>query len=85
MYHSVSTYQSILAGPSPASPPPGLLQGICPPFESRERGICKFCAARGPGIYQPRGYSRTFETHVVSYQNITTEVNNEKKKKDWAL
>ena len=51
-------------------PPPGLLRGICPPYQSRGRGICKFCAARGPGICQPRGHSRAFHTHAVSYQNI---------------
>ena len=36
-------------------PPPGLLRGICPPYQSRGWGICKSCAARGPGICQPRG------------------------------
>ena len=54
-------------------PPPGLLQGICPPCQSRRRGICKFCSARGPGICQPRGHSRAFDTHAVSYQNITAQ------------
>ena len=44
------------------APSPGLL-----------RGICKFCAARGPGICQPRGHSRGFDTHAVSYQNIATQ------------
>ena len=33
--------------------PPGLLQGICPPCQSRGWGICKVCAARGPGICNP--------------------------------
>ena len=32
-----------------------------------------FCSARGPGICHPRGYSRAFDTHAVSYQNITTQ------------
>ena len=54
----------------PVPPPPGLLRGICPPYQSRRRGICKFCAALGPGICQPRVYSRAFHTHAVSYQNI---------------
>ena len=54
----------------PVPPPPGLLRGICPPYQSRGRGICKFCAARRPGICQPRGHSRAFHTHAVSYQNI---------------
>ena len=37
------------------------------------RGICKFCTARGPGICQPRGHSRAFDTYAASYQNITTQ------------
>ena len=31
------------------------------------------CTARGAGICQPRGQSRAFDTHAVSYQNITTQ------------
>ena len=56
------------------APPPRLLRGICRPCQSRGWGICKFCAARGPGICQPRGLSRAFDTHAVSYQNITTRL-----------
>ena len=62
-------HQSITPVPSP----PGLLRGICPPCQSRGWGICKFCTARGPGICQPPGHSRAFDTHAVSYQNITTQ------------
>ena len=62
-------HQSIPAAPSP----PGLLRGIFPPCQSRGWGICKFCTARGPGICQPPGHSRAFDTHAVSYQNITTQ------------
>ena len=72
MYHSVSTGIYVSVNCSCAQPP-RLLQGICPPFQSQGWSICKFCAARGPGICQSRGYSRTFETHAVSYQNITTQ------------
>ena len=61
-YASVS---SSCAQPPQPPPPPGLLRGVCPPCQSR--GICKFCAARGPG------YSWAFDTHMVSYQNITTQ------------
>ena len=57
--------------PSPL--PPVLLRSICTPCQSRGWGICKFCTARGPGIRQPRGHSRGFDTHAVSYQNITTQ------------
>ena len=60
-------------GPPPPPPPPGLLRTICPPCQSSGWVICKFCNARGPGICQPRGHSRAFDTHAVSYQNITTQ------------
>ena len=67
-------HQSIPPAPSPPHPPPpGLLRGICTPCQSRGWGICKFCTARGPGICQPPGHSRAFDTHAVSYQNITTQ------------
>ena len=57
-----------------AQPPtPGLLRGICPTCRSRGWGICKFCSAREPGICQPRGHFRAFDTHAVSYQNISTQ------------
>ena len=71
--HFKLMYQSIPAAPTSSSPPPGLLRAICSPFQSQGWGICKFCAARVPGICQPRGYSRAFEPHEVSYQNITTQ------------
>ena len=63
-------HQSI---PPVPRPPPGLLRGICTPCQSRGLGICKFCTARGPGICQPQGHSQGFDTHAVSYQNITTQ------------
>ena len=59
--------------PTPTPPLPRLLRGICPLCQSRAWGICKFCAARGPGICQPQGQPRAFDTHAVSYHNITTE------------
>ena len=67
-------HQSIPAAPTPPkTSPPGILCGICLTFQSRGWGICKFCVAQGPGICQPRGYSRAFDTHAVSYQDITTQ------------
>ena len=66
-------HQSIPA-PSPPPPhPPEATAALCPPCQSRGWGICKFCNARVPGICQPRGHSRAFDTHTVSYQNITTQ------------
>ena len=69
-YNRDLMHQSIPPAPSPT---PGLLRGIFPPCQSRGWGICKFCTARGPGICQPPGHSRIFDTHAVSYQNITTQ------------
>ena len=66
-------HQSIPPAPRPPLPPPGLLWGIYMPCQSRGWGICKFCTARWPGIRQPPGHSRGFDTHAVSYQNITTQ------------
>ena len=63
-------HQSIPAAPIP---PPGQLRGICPPCHSRGWGISKFSAARGSGICLPRGYSRAFDTHVVSTRNPNME------------
>ena len=69
-----------------AQPPPGLLRGIQgPPCQSRGWGICKFCAAWGPGICQPRGQPRAFDTHAVSYQNITTQRILLEKQGDWLI
>ena len=59
-------HQSIPPAPS-HPPPPG------PPCQSLGWGICKCCTARGPGICQPPGQSRAFDTHAVFYQNITTK------------
>ena len=51
----------------PPPPPPGYCGAFARP-QSRGWSICKFCPARGPGICQPRA----FDTHAVSYQNLTT-------------
>ena len=51
-------HQSTPAAPSP--PPPG----YCGAFAN-------FVLPGGPSICQPRGHSRAFDTHAVSYQNIT--------------
>ena len=57
-------HRSIPAGPRP--PPPRLLRYLPSP------GGEAFAKIRGPGICQPWGYSRAFDTRAVSYQNITT-------------
>ena len=67
-FHKKVIHQLTPAAPNPPSPSPRLLGCICPPFQSRGRGgaFATICAARGPGICQP------FDTPAVSYQNITT-------------
>ena len=67
-----ASVNSSCAQQPPPPPPLGLLRGICPPCQSWEWGICKFCATRGPGICQPPGQPQAFDTHAVSYQNITS-------------
>ena len=57
----------------PAPPPPGYCGAFARLVSPGGWGICKFCTARGPGICQPPGHSRAFDTHAVSYQNITTQ------------
>ena len=53
----------------PAPPPPSrLLRAFARLVSPGGGAICKFCAARGTGVCQPR----TFDTHAVFYQNITT-------------
>ena len=65
-------------------PHPRLLRGICLPYQSWGWGICKFCTAQGPGICQPLGHSRAFDTHAVFYQNITTQKVLLEKKRNWS-
>ena len=65
-------HQSIPAAPSP---PPQASAGHLPALSVPRGGhLWKFCTARGPGICQPRGHFRAFDTHAVSsYQNISTQ------------
>ena len=74
------TSQSLVNSSCALPPPPGLPQGIYPPCQTRRWGIYKICAARGPGICQPRD----FDTHAVSYQNMTTQRILLEKQADWA-
>ena len=64
---------------------PLLLRGICPPCQSLGWGLCKFSSARGLDICQPRGFSQAFDTHIVSYWNITTQRGFYKKNKHIGL
>ena len=60
--------------PAPCLPPP---PGYCGPFArlvSTEGGaFANFTLPGGSGICQHQGNSRAFDTHAVSYQNITTQ------------
>ena len=64
---SVSCICQFRLRPAPPPPPPG--------YSGQSRGwsIFQILCARGPGICQPRGHSQAFDTHAVSYQNITTQ------------
>ena len=53
-------------------PPPGLLRGICPPCQSRGGAFANFAVPGGKASPTP-GPLASFDTHAVSYQNITTE------------
>ena len=86
IYHGVkSPMVNASVNSTCAQAPPGLLREICTPCQSRVWGICKFYTARGPGIRQPRGHSRGFDTHAVSYQNVTTQKVLLEKKADWLI
>ena len=61
---------SIPAGPKPPPPPPPAYCGTFGRLFSP--GGEAFAKIRGPGICQPWGYSRAFDTRAVSYQNLTT-------------
>ena len=61
-------HQSIPPAPSPPPATAGYLPALSVP------GVfATFRTARGLGICQPRGNSRAFDKHAVSYQNITTQ------------
>ena len=79
---STVLHQSIPAAPCPS---PRATAGHLPALSVPGWGICKFCTARGPGICQPRGQPRAFDTHAVSYQNITTERISLEKQADWLI
>ena len=71
--HQSSVNSRCAQPPLPPPPSPPATVGHLPALSVRGSGICNFCTARGPGICQPRGHSRAFDTHTVSYQNITTQ------------
>ena len=62
-------------------PPPGYCRAFVRLVRPGGWGICKFCAARGPGICQPRAS----DTHAVSDQNITTRRILLEKHADWLI
>ena len=66
-------YYNASVRPTPPPPHPGLLRVICLPRHSRGGAFANFALPRGPGICQPRGHLRAFDTHAVSYKNITRQ------------
>ena len=77
-------HQSIAAAPSPPPPPPATADHL-PALSVPWVGHLQILCCRGPGICQPRGHSRAFDTHAVSYQNITTQRILLGKKADWLI
>ena len=53
MYHSVSTYQSILAGPSPASPPPGYCRAFARLLSPGSGAFASFALPGGRAFTNP--------------------------------
>ena len=61
--------------PPAPNPPPSLPRATAGHLALSVRGwgICRCSAAREPGICQPPDHSPGFDTHAVSYQNITKQ------------
>ena len=74
--------QSIPAAPSA---PPGYCRAFARLVSPGAGAFANFCAARGPGICQPRGHSRAFDKQAVSYQHITTQRILLRTKADWLI
>ena len=56
-----------------AQPPPGDTVWHLPALSVPGAGHLQILHCPGAGLCQPRGHSRAFDTHAVSYQNITTQ------------
>ena len=79
-------HQSIPAAPSQTPPPPSrATAGHLPALSFPRVGHLQILRCLGPGICQPRGQPRTFDTHAVSYQNITTQRILLEKQADWLI
>ena len=59
--------------PAPRPPPPGYCGAFARLVSPGGGAFANFALPGGPGICQPRGHSRGFDTHAVSYQNMTTQ------------
>ena len=82
--HNASLYASVNSSCNQSPPSPATV-GHFPAMSAPGWGICKFCAARGPGICQSPGQSRGIDMQAVSYQNITTQRISLGKKEDWLV
>ena len=63
-------------------PPPGLLLGICLPYQSWGWGISKLSAVEGQAFANP-GATQSFDTHVVSNQKKLQRILRENQA-DWS-
>ena len=55
------------------SPRPGLLGAFAHLVSPGDGTFANFALPGGRAFANPRGHSRAFDTHAVSYQNITTQ------------
>ena len=58
--------------PVPSPPPPGNCGAFASLVSPAGRGFSQFSATGGPGIGQPRGHPRAFDTHVVNFKTWST-------------
>ena len=74
-YRTILLHPSIPPAPTPPPPPlpPRATARYLPALSVSEVGHLQILLCPGSGICQPRGHSRAFDTHAVSYQNITTQ------------
>ena len=76
MHHSI---------PAAPSLPPSYYRAFARLVSPGGGAFVNFVLPRGPGICQPRGQRRAFDTHAVSYHNITTQGILLEKQADWLI
>ena len=80
-------YATVNSSCAQLPPPPGLLRSgtVARLVSPGDVPFANFALPRGPGICQSLGQPRAFDTHAVSYQNITTQRILLEKQADWLI